>query len=136
MADWVSDLPIWMAPIILAGAFLVTFVTYLIVFALAKGERLRAFKAMSPTMLTPLAVVFGLLISFLASQVWSDVNEAREAVLYEASALRTVACSPTVSRKSPLPGCELSSAVTSTRLSMRNAGNGRARNKAQYGHSS
>lgn len=92
MADWVSHLPIlWMAPIILAGAFLVTFLTYLIVFALAKGERLRAFKAMSPTMLTPLAVVFGLLISFLASQVWSDVNQAREAVLYEASALRTVA---------------------------------------------
>jgi hypothetical protein len=45
---------------------------------------------MSPVMLTPLAVVFGLLVGFLAAQVWSDGDRANAAVTREASALHTV----------------------------------------------
>jgi hypothetical protein len=37
-----------------------------------------------------LAVVFGLIIAFLASQVWIDVERANNAVIGEANALRTV----------------------------------------------
>src|SRR5205085_6417394 len=47
-------------------------------------------KGVSPVMLTPLAVLFGLIVAFLSSQVWSDSQRANAAVAREASALRTV----------------------------------------------
>jgi hypothetical protein len=72
-------------------------VTYLVaaaiswvVLRLAVGERARAFKAVSPGLLPPLGVVFGLVVGFLAAQVWNDVGQAQTAVNREASALRSV----------------------------------------------
>jgi LPS O-antigen subunit length determinant protein (WzzB/FepE family) len=50
-----------------------------------------AFKAVWPVMLTALAVVFGLIVRFLAAQEWSDGERANGAVIREAGALRTVA---------------------------------------------
>ena len=91
MADWLYHLPVvWMAVVVFAATFLVSGVIYAAVLALATGERARAFKAMSPVMLTPLAVVFGLIVAFLAAQVWTDVERANTAVTREANALRTV----------------------------------------------
>ncbi|MGB9400751.1 MAG: hypothetical protein WCB69_16385 [Pseudolabrys sp.] len=58
--------------------------------ALAKGERARAFKAISPGMLPPLGIIFGLFVAFTAAQVWSDNERANVAVDREASALRAV----------------------------------------------
>ena len=54
------------------------------------GERARAFKGISPGMLPPLGIIFGLLVAFLASQAWSDLDKAHTAVHHEASALRAV----------------------------------------------
>jgi hypothetical protein len=89
--DWLLNLPIpAMTLVILAGTYLATAVTYLAVTRLAVGDRLRAFKAISPGMLPPLAVVFALLVGFLAAQVWSDADRASTAVNREASALRGV----------------------------------------------
>lgn len=79
-----------MALVVFAVTSLVTGVIYGAVLALATGGQARAFKAMSPVMLTPLAVVFGLLVGFLAAQVWNDADRANAAVTREASALRTV----------------------------------------------
>jgi hypothetical protein len=79
-----------MAVVVFAATFLVSGAIYAAVLALATGERARAFKAMSPVMLTPLAVVFGLIVAFLAAQVWTDVERANTAVTREANALRTV----------------------------------------------
>ena len=63
MTEWLYHLPVvWMALVVFAVTSLVTGVIYGAVLALATGERARAFKAVSPVMLTPLAVVFGLLI--------------------------------------------------------------------------
>jgi Protein of unknown function (DUF4239) len=91
MAEWLYHLPVvWMALVVFAGTSLVTGVVYGAVLALATGGRARAFKAVSPATLTPLAVVFGLLVGFLAAQVWSDAQRATAAVTREASALRTV----------------------------------------------
>ena len=53
-------------------------------------DRARAFKALSPGMLPPLCIIFGLLVAFVAAQVWSDFDRARVAVASEASALRAV----------------------------------------------
>lgn len=87
--DWLLNLPVpWMALVILGFVYLGTAVIYQVVNRLAVGERAKAFKAISPGMLPPLAVVFGLLVGFLAAQVWSDADRAATAVTHEASDLR------------------------------------------------
>jgi len=91
MSDWLLNLPVlWMTVVILATTYLIATGFYLLVTALAAGERARAFKSISPAMLPPLAMVFALLVGFLAAQVWSDADRANGAVNREASALRAV----------------------------------------------
>jgi Protein of unknown function (DUF4239) len=91
MGDWLLNLPVpWMAVVILVATYLLTAAIHVLITALAVGERARAFKAISPGMLSPLGVLFALLVGFLAAQVWSDVDRANTAVNREASALRTV----------------------------------------------
>jgi len=91
MSNWLFNLPVaWMAVIVFAGTYLVAGVIYLIVTKLAVDERARAFKALSPGMLPPLGIIFGLLVGFIAAQVWSDFERAKVAVATEASALRSV----------------------------------------------
>jgi hypothetical protein len=91
MGDLVYDLPVvWMAVVVFAVTVLISGAIYATVIALATGERARAFKGMSPVMLTPLAVVFGLIVAFLASGVWTDGERANTAVIREANALRSV----------------------------------------------
>jgi hypothetical protein len=88
---WVHDLPlVWLVVAVFAATFLVTAGIYLAVTALAEGDRASAFKAVSPGMLPPMSLIFGLLIGFLAAQLWSEASEARDAVNTEASSLRSV----------------------------------------------
>jgi Protein of unknown function (DUF4239) len=47
-----------------------------------------ALKATTPVMLTPLGLITGLVIAFLASRVWSNVDHANTYVAQEASAIR------------------------------------------------
>jgi hypothetical protein len=90
--DWMLNLPILpMTLVILVAVWVVTAIVYAVITRLAVGDRLRAFKAISPGMLPPLAVVFALLIGFLAAQVWSDADRASTMVNREASALRSAA---------------------------------------------
>jgi hypothetical protein len=63
---------------------------YIVVVLLAAGKRREAFKAFSPGMLPPMGLLFGLIVGFLAAQVWSDAGNAQGAVNREASALRSV----------------------------------------------
>jgi Protein of unknown function (DUF4239) len=63
---------------------------YATVNLLAVGERARAFKALSPGMLPPLGILFGLFVAFTAAQVWNDTDRANTAVIREATALRAV----------------------------------------------
>ncbi|HET7471148.1 MAG TPA: hypothetical protein VFJ81_15810 [Gemmatimonadales bacterium] len=87
--DWMLNLPVIpMSAVIMVAVWIVTAITYLVVTRLAVGDRLRAFKAISPGMLPPLAVIFALLVGFLAAQVWSDADRANTMVNREASALR------------------------------------------------
>lgn len=74
MIDWMHNLSV--------GALVRVVVTYLAsgiywwVMALAVGERACAFKAMSPGMLPPLGIIFGLLFAFIAAQVGSHLDRA------------------------------------------------------------
>jgi hypothetical protein len=73
-----------------AGMALVTVAIYLVVTRLATAGQRDALTAVSPGMLPPMALVFGLLIGFLAAGVWTNTSDAQQAVDNEASALRSV----------------------------------------------
>ena len=91
MNDWLHNLPIfWMTLVVFGFTYLLAAGIYALVMALAEGERARAFKAISPGMLPPLGIIFGLFVAFTAAQVWTDNDRANTAVDREASALRAV----------------------------------------------
>src|SRR5262245_61819100 len=91
MNNWIHNLPVfWLTVLVFGATFIVAGIIYVVVMALATGERARTFKAMSSGMLPPLGILFGLLIAFVASQVWGDFDRAKLAVHREASALRAV----------------------------------------------
>ena len=77
MSDWLHALPLgWMALVVFGGTALGTAAIYWIVMRLATGDRARAFKAVSPGLLPPLGIMFGLLVAFIAAQVWGDLDRA------------------------------------------------------------
>src|SRR6516165_8236205 len=89
MSDWLHDLPVlWMALLVFGGTYLITAAIYAVVTLLAVGERLRSFKAVSPGLLSPLGIIFGLFVAFTAAQVWRDTEKAKTEIDREASALR------------------------------------------------
>jgi hypothetical protein len=91
MTNWLHALSLpWLALLALGAMLLFAVVVYAIVIGLAAGDRGHAFRSVSPGMLPPLGLVFGLLIGFLGAQVWSDHDRAQQAVDREASALRSV----------------------------------------------
>src|SRR3954471_18936399 len=91
MSDWIHGLPVlWMAIVIFGGTYLVATGIYWVILPLATGDRLRAFKGVSAALLSPLGVMFGLMVAFVAAQVWGDLDRASAAVNREASALRAV----------------------------------------------
>jgi hypothetical protein len=91
MSDWLHNLPvIWMAFFVFGATYLVAAAIYAAVTALAVGERARSFKAVSPGMLPPLGIIFGLFVAFTAAQVWNDGERAGAAINRETSALRSV----------------------------------------------
>jgi hypothetical protein len=91
MSDWLHELPVpWIAVIVLVAVSALVAAIYLIVMRLAVGERGEAIHAVSPGLLPALAIVFALIVGFLAAGVWGDSDKARDAVSNEASALRSV----------------------------------------------
>jgi len=91
MGEWLQNLPVgWMALVVFTLTYLATWGIFAIVMNLAAGERARNLKGVSPGMLPPLGIIFGLFVAFVASQVWSDIDRAQAAVNREAAALSTV----------------------------------------------
>ena len=91
MTEWLFHLPVvWMTVVGLAATYVTTWALHLLIMSLATGDRLRTFKAISPGLLSPLGVLYGLLVAFLATQVWTDQQRAHDAVNREAGALRAV----------------------------------------------
>jgi hypothetical protein len=91
MSDWLHNLPVaWMALVVFGAAYLVAAIIYIVVNVVAVGERARDFKTVSPGLLAPLGILFGLFVAFTAAQVWSDIDHANAAVNREAGALGAV----------------------------------------------
>ena len=77
MSDWLHELPLrWMAIVVFGSTFAATAVIYAAVMILADKERGRSFKAVSPGLLPPLGIIFGLFVAFTAAQVWKDNERA------------------------------------------------------------
>lgn len=90
MINWIHDLPVgWLIVVVFVGMSVITAAVYGAVMALAAGQRGPKLQ-ISPGMLPPMALVFGLLVGFLVAQLWGNANSARTAVDQEASSLRTV----------------------------------------------
>jgi len=91
MANWLFNLPVpLMAVVIFLATYLVGGIIFLVVTGLATKDRAAAFRGLSPGLLSPLGIIFGLLVAFTAAQVWNDFDRAQFAVANEASALRSV----------------------------------------------
>ena len=100
MSGWLHELPLGVLVIAIFGAtFLVAAAIYWVVATLAVGERVQTFSGVSSGMLPPMGLLFGLLVGFVAAQVWTNVDRAQVAVDREASALRA-----TVLLASTFPG--------------------------------
>src|SRR6476619_4930408 len=76
--------------VVCAATAIVTLAIFVTVTRLAAAGHSDALAAVSPGLLPPMALVFGLLIGFLAAEVWSSNSNAQQAVDNEASALRSV----------------------------------------------
>jgi hypothetical protein len=89
MLFWIESQP---TPVIALLVFALCYTLAAIVFFVTAtmSRRLIAdqLKATTPVMLTPLAIISGLLIAFLASRVWSNVDRANTYIAQEASAIR------------------------------------------------
>jgi len=79
-----------MALVVFAITYLVAGGIFAVIMALAKGERSRVFKQVSVGLLSPLGIIFGLMVVFSVGEVWSNIDRAKLAVDREASAIRTV----------------------------------------------
>ena len=91
LSYWLHSLPVlWMATFVFGLTYLVTAGIYAATTVLAVGERERSFKAVTPGLLSPLGIIFGLFIALTAAQVWTDNEKARSEIDREASALRSV----------------------------------------------
>jgi len=91
MNEWLHSLPVWqMALVVFAITYLVAGGILVIVMALAKGEWSRVFKQVSVGLLSPLGIIFGLMVVFSVGEVWSNIDRAKLAVDREASAIRMV----------------------------------------------
>jgi hypothetical protein len=90
MSTWLHNLPIfWMALFVFGACYAVAAIVFFIVSMLGRSRMGPSFRGFSPGMLSPLGIIFGLLVAFIAAQVWGDVEHARVAVDREASALRS-----------------------------------------------
>src|SRR6476619_1895395 len=76
--------------VVCAATAIVTLAIFVTVTRLAAAGHSDALAAVSPGMLPPMALVFGLLVGFLAAEVWSSSSSAQGAVNNEAGALRSV----------------------------------------------
>jgi hypothetical protein len=65
MSDWLHSLPVlWMAILVFGFTYLITAGIYAVITVLAVGERARSFKVVSPGLLPPLGIIFGLFVVF------------------------------------------------------------------------
>jgi hypothetical protein len=106
MSNWPHSLPVlWLDVIVFGITYLLSAAICAAVMVFATGERARSFKAVSPGLLPPLGILFGLFVAFTAAQVWNDNDRASAAVSREASGYEGSWSSRPASRENPRHVC-------------------------------
>jgi Protein of unknown function (DUF4239) len=86
---WIESQPPEIISLIIFGFSYAVVVLLLLASAVLARRPIGAdLKATSPVMLTPLSVIVGLLIAFLAARVWNNLDRASSYVAQEASSVR------------------------------------------------
>ena len=68
MNDWFHELPVpWMAMLVFSITYLLALGIHAGIAALARSGRAKSFKSVSPGMLPPLGIIFGLFVAFIAA---------------------------------------------------------------------
>jgi len=91
MISWLESQPV--AVIVVVGymlCFSMAAVTFVIGHLLSKTKLADDLAVITPTLLTPLGVILGLLLVFLSSRVWTNVDRATLAASQEATAIQEV----------------------------------------------
>jgi hypothetical protein len=88
MINWIeSQSTLVIAAIVFSICYAIAAAVFGGALALSRRPVAEQLKTISPVTLTPLAVVLGLLIAFLAARVWENVGHANDYIGQEASAL-------------------------------------------------
>jgi hypothetical protein len=91
VVEWLAHAPL---PVVAAFVFLALYLAAALVLTVLYVARRRgradALGPLSPGLLAPMGLIFGLLVGFLVADVWADRGDASAAVSQEASALRDV----------------------------------------------
>jgi hypothetical protein len=89
MLHWVTSQSILVITLVVLGfCYVLTIATFGAAAILSRRAVARELKAASPVTLTPLGIILGLLLAFLSSRVWTNVDQGGEYIGQEASALR------------------------------------------------
>jgi hypothetical protein len=89
MLLWLESQPTpVIALLVFALCYLLAAIVFFAVATISRRPIAQQLSATTPVMLTPLAVIAALLIAFLASRVWSNVDRANTYIAQEASAIR------------------------------------------------
>src|SRR5690349_5672027 len=91
MIAWFAHAPL---PLLTLTIFAAMYLAVVLVLVVLWAARRRGHDAglgpLSPGLMAPLGLIFGLLVGFLVADVWTDRARAASAVSQEASALRAV----------------------------------------------
>jgi Protein of unknown function (DUF4239) len=86
---WIEAQPTPMiAVLVLGGCYMLTTAIICLITTFSRRAVAQDLRAVAPVTLTPLGVILGLLLAFLASRVWTNLDRAGEYVGREAGALR------------------------------------------------
>lgn len=86
---WIETQPTFVIGVLVFGfCYLLTTVILCVASMLSRRAVARRLQTIAPTTLTPLGVIMGLLIAFLAARVWTNLDHANQYVGQEAGALR------------------------------------------------
>jgi uncharacterized MnhB-related membrane protein len=79
-----------MALVVFGVTSMAAAVAHVVTRRLALGRHGKSYMSVSPGLLSPVGIIFGLFIAFTAAQVWNDTTRASIAIDSEAGALRSV----------------------------------------------
>jgi hypothetical protein len=89
MTSWIeSQSPPVIAAIVFGLVYLATAATFLVAAWTSQFPAGKHVGSLTPSLLSPLGTILGILVVFLAARVWTNVDRAHEYVIHEISSLR------------------------------------------------